>query len=52
MSHRRFIAMFWQTLGAGGMEFAGRTWTWTPMWSAFMEMGGFDQSAGNRGVYA
>ena len=39
-------------LGLGGMEFAGRTWTWTPTWSVIMEMGGFDPAAANRGAYA
>ena len=44
--------MCWQALGLGGMEFAGRTLTWTPIWSALMEMGGFDPAAANRGAYA
>ena len=51
-SHWRFIAMYWQALGLGGMEFAGSTWTWTPTWMALMEMGGFDPAAANRGAYA
>ena len=34
------------------MEFAGSTWTWTPTWSALMDMGGFDPAAANRGAYA
>ena len=48
MVHRPLLA------GAGtrGMECAGRTWTWTPMWSAIMEMRGFGPSAANRGAYA
>ena len=36
----------------GGLEFAGRTRTWTPPWWALMEMGGFDPAAANRGAYA
>ena len=48
----RFIAMCWQAPGLGGMEFAGRTWTWTPTWSAPMEMGRFDPAVANQGAYA
>ena len=34
------------------MEFAERTRTWTPTWSAGMEMGGFDPAAAHWGAYA
>ena len=51
-SHWQFTSMCLQALGLGGMKFAGRVWTWTPTWSAIMEMGGFAPSAANRGAYA
>ena len=34
------------------MEYGARTWTWTPTWSALMDMGGLDPEAANGGVYA
>ena len=33
----------------GGMEYVGRTCTWTPTWSEIMEIGGFDPSAATGG---
>ena len=30
----------------------GKAWTWTPTWSALMDMGGFNPEAANRGAYA
>ena len=42
----------WQGLGLGGMEYAGKAWTWTPTWSALLDMGGFNPEAANRGAYA
>ena len=36
----------------GGMEYAARAWTWTPTWSALMDMGDFNPEAANRGAYA
>ena len=50
--HWRFIANCWQGLGLGGMEYGASTWTWTPILSALMDMGGFDPEAANRGAYA
>ena len=35
----------------GEMEYGARTRTWTPTWSALMDMEGFDPEAANRGAY-
>ena len=51
-AHWRFVAKCWQGLGLGGIEYAGKAWTWTPTWSVLMDFGGFNPEAANRGVYA
>ena len=51
-NHRQFVANCWQGLGLGGIEYAGKAWTWTPTWSALMDIGGFNPEAANRGAYA
>ena len=51
-THWRFIAIYWQGLGFGGMEYAARAWTWTPTWSALMDTGCLNPEAANPGAYA
>ena len=48
----RFVGNRWQGLGLGGMEYVGKAWTWTPTWSALMDMGGFNPEGADRGAYA
>ena len=50
--HYRFVAHCWAGLGLGGMEWKGRTWSFTPEWSAILGFGGFDPHASNRGAYS
>ena len=51
-THWRFVANCWQGLGLGGIEYAGKSWTWTPTWLALMDFVGFSPEAANRGAYA
>ena len=48
-THWRFVANCWQGLGLGGMEYVEKAWTWTPTWSALMDMGGINPAAANQG---
>ena len=42
----RSVANCWQGLGLGGIEYAGKAWTWTPTWSALMDFRGVGTSPG------
>ena len=48
----RSVANCWQGLGLGGIEYAGKAWTWTPTWSALMDFRGVGTSQGGGGTRA